>query len=58
VFFWEVNINTCFKKKHNGMTSAKNFAEIYFKCLYKYLFTEWTEKDRIIYEGLRIRRRL
>jgi hypothetical protein len=35
--------------------SAKNFAENYFKRTYKYLFAEWTEKKRIIYEGLRIK---
>jgi hypothetical protein len=34
--------------------SAKNCAEIYVKCLHKYLFAEWTEQDKIIYESLRI----
>jgi len=37
------------------MMSDNNFAEIYFKRIYKYLLAEWTEKDRIIYEGLRIK---
>jgi len=35
--------------------TAKNFAETYFKCICKYLFAEWTEKERIIYEGFRIK---
>lgn len=37
------------------MMSAKNFAEIYFKRIYKYLFAEWAEKGRILYEGLRMK---
>jgi len=53
---WEVNINTCLKKnKTKRDESAKNFAGIYFKCIYKYLLAEWTGKDSIIYEGLRIK---
>jgi len=35
--------------------SAKNFAAIYFKRIYKYLYADWMEKDRIVFEGLRIK---